>query len=538
MDAHVGYQWQCHNNHGANDLLHYGLPHHKLLLPAESQAGISEITPPTKGSMTGFLGRTWLMKVDKTVALSLDWLPERKVPASNRAGLLAQVQKDFGVFARNINLMFDLEYYFTGKFFQKVAQLCLLLEEFKGRDDGETQQCALLLGAAFKRLHTRNTNDANERASEGHGPASLIYDTEWGGVVTRWGYYEECWHRDFGNACYNDHHYHFGYYVASAAIAVHLRPSILEDSAFKHYVDVLIRDTTNPSAEDTWFPLFRGYDWFAFHSWSHGVNSLPQGKDQESVSEDINLQYGLILWGRVTNRPELEHLGATQLSCNFIAIEQYFLMRRDNPNHAPNFAINHVTGIFFESEIDYNTWFGGNLEYIHGIQMLPLTPALLKIRDAEFCKEEWDDVLGTLPAVNGNNPRDGWTAIIITGSLAMFDAPAAWDRAKRQQILDNGMTRAWTLYWIASQPTFPADGLPLEEEVDDPPPLQGHPVLRAVEMGQPDTDEFIPISPPPHRLFPVGSISVQGAKATNKFWTHWKMDTHRKRSLSIQCLSH
>lgn len=31
--------------------------------------------------------------------------------------------------------------------------------------------------------------------------------------------------------------------------------------------------------------------------------------------------------------------------------------------------IDQVTGIFFESKIDYTTWFGDNVEYIHGIQV-------------------------------------------------------------------------------------------------------------------------------------------------------------------------
>lgn len=29
-----------------------------------------------------------------------------------------------------------------------------------------------------------------------------------------------------------------------------------------------------------------------------------------------------------------------------------------------------VTGIFFESKVDYTTWFGANIEYIHGIQVI------------------------------------------------------------------------------------------------------------------------------------------------------------------------
>lgn len=37
------------------------------------------------------------------------------------------------------------------------------------------------------------------------------------------------------------------------------------------------------------------------------------------------------------------------------------------PCTASNFQ---VTGIFFESKVDYTTWFGGNVEYIHGIQVI------------------------------------------------------------------------------------------------------------------------------------------------------------------------
>lgn len=34
-----------------------------------------------------------------------------------------------------------------------------------------------------------------------------------------------------------------------------------------------------------------------------------------------------------------------------------------------NLFIEQVTGIFFESKVDYTTWFGANVEYIHGIQV-------------------------------------------------------------------------------------------------------------------------------------------------------------------------
>lgn len=50
----------------------------------------------------------------------------------------------------------------------------------------------------------------------------------------------------------------------------------------------------------------------------------------------------------------------------------------------PNFAavqlgclVRQVTGVYFESKVDYTTWFGDNIEYIHGIQVTTLLRSLL-----------------------------------------------------------------------------------------------------------------------------------------------------------------
>lgn len=63
-------------------------------------------------------------------------------------------------------------------------------------------------------------------------------------------------------------------------------------------------------------------------------------------------------------------------------------MKVDNLHHPKDFAQNHVTGIFFQNKVDYATWFGWRYDFIHGIQMLPVTPALLMIRTPEFCRQE------------------------------------------------------------------------------------------------------------------------------------------------------
>ena len=46
----------------------------------------------------------------------------------------------------------------------------------------------------------------------------LVYDATYGGLVTEKGLYDH--DADFGNGYYNDHHFHYGYLLHAAAVAV------------------------------------------------------------------------------------------------------------------------------------------------------------------------------------------------------------------------------------------------------------------------------------------------------------------------------
>ena len=81
---------------------------------------------------------------------------------------------------------------------------------------------------------------------------------------------------DFGNSAYNDHHFHYGYHILAGAILGHLDPAWLE--ANKEYVNALVRDVANPSAEDKYFPMWRSFDWYHGHSWAHGLYAALDGK--------------------------------------------------------------------------------------------------------------------------------------------------------------------------------------------------------------------------------------------------------------------
>lgn len=109
---------------------------------------------------------------------------------------------------------------------------------------------------------------------------------------------------DFGNSHYNDHHFHYGYFVLAAAIIAHLDPSWLP--ANKDYVNALARDFANPSSKDPLFPQLRSWDFFHGHSWAHGLYASADGKDQESSSEDMMQAFALKMFGKVSGDANME----------------------------------------------------------------------------------------------------------------------------------------------------------------------------------------------------------------------------------------
>jgi len=438
-----------------SQLLHWAYAHHIRLMETASSvgaatapelaAGITPMYAPTKGRMRGVVGNSWSLRVDTTQADRLGFLPEGEPEPSRQSFLQQETAGTLSYFQDNWRAaLFKGSFYFSGKGFQKVGMVCLLAEKFFGAKDTRTLRCADILADGFRCLYDRASAGDCTGAPVGH-----YYDQDWGGIPSREGYHDDgCfgW-ADFGNACYNDHHYHYGYFVVAASILLRLRPELARKSALVDYVDMLIRDTTNPSRDDSYFPRFRSFDWFDLHSWSRGVVPSRDGKDQESTSEELNLLYGIHLWGDVLNRAGLKQLGTTMLAFCAVTVKEFFLMQNGNEHHPADFVGNRVTGIFFQNRAFYSTWFGNKQEYIHGIQMLPLTPALLLTRTPKFCQQEWDGILRKLPL----DLNDPWTSILLSGNLAIIEPDRAYSLLSQMDPgrMDDGLTRVWALYWAA-----------------------------------------------------------------------------------------
>ncbi|ODV90383.1 glycoside hydrolase family 81 protein, partial [Tortispora caseinolytica NRRL Y-17796] len=267
--------------------------------------------------------------------------------------------------------------YFSGKKLDKYAYL-LLCAKYVLKDD----MCASILLASLKAALQLWINNAQK--------TKLVYDSKFHGVVSTSGLDNSS--SDFGNGYYNDHHFHYGYFVHAAAVVALVDPAWVAVKTNRTWVEMLVREISNPSETDSYFPVSRAFDWFHGHSWAKGLFGSGDGKDQESTSEDYHHVHGLMLWGMVTGDQSLEHRAAMQLAIMKSSFNHYFLYASDNKTMPAALVANKVSGILFENKIDHATYFSPAPECIHGIHMIPITAVSKYVRSKKFVQEEWDAV--------------------------------------------------------------------------------------------------------------------------------------------------
>ncbi|KAK0742339.1 glycosyl hydrolase family 81-domain-containing protein [Apiosordaria backusii] len=378
-------------------LAQFALPHHLGSFDDGTRGKVTgvRLQTPTKGVAYLVLADSWTMVEEElpTGVGFLPWSPE----AGEVRGLSAGVK----TFIKNVALQEVSQdmlqqsdqnsMYFSGKALAKFASIILVIRDMLGDE-------ALALTAL------NQLKQAFARFAENRQQFPLVYESAWGGVVSSATYVTGNSGADFGNSYYNDHHFHYGYFILTAAIIGHLDPSWIP--ANKAYVNMLVRDVANPSAADQYFPVWRNFDWYHGHSWAHGLFDTLDGKDQESSSEDTMASYALKMWGTVSGDQNLAARGNLMLAVQARSLNAYYLYEESNTVQPANFIGNKVAGILFENKVDHTTYFGTNIEYIQGIHMLPLLPHTPMVRRKGFVREEWDT--GAYEFFAGGGFDKGW----------------------------------------------------------------------------------------------------------------------------------
>lgn len=418
----------------------YALPHHVESFSATtSSALVSNLTvySTNKGWLTGVLANELEMTED--VSNSPGWLPDFSGTLSAATlQLLAETVNSES--AEVVEDQVDTTSTYTaGKAFDKFAYILLVAAEILENEEVSVDLMNTIKSALDPWLS--NTQ-----------PTPFIYDTLCGGVTSSAANVAGGSSLDdYGAPFYNDHHFHYGYYVHAAAVIA------LVDSKYgngtwatenKDWVNSLIRDVANPSTEDSYFPVFRMFDFFHGHSWAHGVFASADGKDEESSSEDYNFAYGMKLWGEIIGDDQMVARGNLMLAIMKRSMNKYFYFADGNINEPSKILGNRVAGITFENKLDHTTYFGTNLEYIQGIHMIPMTPATALIREKTFVGQEWTSLLA--PIIDSVD--SGWTGILRSNE-ALFDAVSAYDFFSSDSFtstyLDGGASRSWYLAFSA-----------------------------------------------------------------------------------------
>ena len=113
---------------------------------------------------------------------------------------------------------------------------------------------------------------------------------------------------------YNDHHFHFGYFVYAASVIAKSDSNWV--NTYGDAVLSLIRDYSNPASGngDPNFTFMRNKDWFVGHSWAAGIFPFADGRNQESSSESVNAWYAVSLYGLATGNERIKDLGRLALA--------------------------------------------------------------------------------------------------------------------------------------------------------------------------------------------------------------------------------
>ena len=243
----------------------------------------------------------------------------------------------------------------------------------------------------------------------------------------------------FGAEDGNDHHFHYGYFLAAAGALAAARPDLVDELG--PVMNALAADVAGGSGDA--LTALRVFDPYRGHSWAAGLAPFADGNNQESSSEAVAAWNGLALWAEASGDDELLGRAAWLLSNEAAAARTLWL----EPADLPAGYAHTIVSISWGAKRDYATWFSAEPSAILGIQALPLGPVSL-------------EYLAGDPARVAENVADaGDTA--FTGPLGDYvqaysalgspdAASAAATAFAARTTFDDGWSKALALAWVAA----------------------------------------------------------------------------------------
>ena len=267
----------------------------------------------------------------------------------------SQMSGYLGAFSGGMPLLGGADTYGSGK---SLAQFARFLANAYVLGDGSQNQLKFKLRTALANWFTYTPGEANTfYAYMPNFRALMGFDV------------------GYGSEQFNDHHFHYGYHVYAAGVLGLHDPAFL--TQYGDMAKLVAKEYANWDRTDTRFPFFRTFDPWEGHSWANGGYGMnpPIGNNQESSSEAMMSWAGIIQLGLALGDPAMTDAGVFGYVTEAAATNEYWFDRdRENlpPGYGPPGKIGCIVG---GSNVEYQTFFGINPIYVHGIQYIPVLPS-------------------------------------------------------------------------------------------------------------------------------------------------------------------
>ncbi|MDT4986629.1 MAG: hypothetical protein QOI74_723 [Micromonosporaceae bacterium] len=353
-------------------------------------------------------------------------LPEIPAVGDNTGADLATLNAYLNAESANPMRQVADDTYWTGKGLGRAARLAEIADQV-----GNTAVRTSALAAIKTTLTDWFTAPAGKTSHV------FSYNSAWGTLI---GY-----PASFGSDSeLNDHHFHYGYFIAAAATLAKFDPTWASQSQYGGMVDLLIRDADSYDRTDTRFPFLRDFDIYDGHDWASGHGSFFAGNNQESSSEGMDFDNALIQWGQATGNTAIRDAGVFMYTTQAAAIHNYWF-DSNNQNFPTTFGHNEV-GMVWGDGGAYSTWFSAAPEQIQGINMLPITGGHLYLGyNPAYVLTNYNEMISN----RGGGQPAIWADILYEFlALGNGDSALANFRANSGFTSEEGDSKAHTFHWV------------------------------------------------------------------------------------------
>jgi endo-1,3(4)-beta-glucanase len=347
-----------------------------------------------------------------------------KISGSQKDELSASVTKDIAALPA-----FPADTYFGGKALYRAAMLYQLADQLKLTDAAAT---------AKDKIATQLKMWTEPKGCQNRAAFCFVYDEQAKGMVGLT--------PSFGSDEFNDHHFHYGYFLYAAGVVGAHDPALVRQLA--PVMNLLAADIAS-SGDNGSFPNQRNFDAYAGHGWASGTSPFADGNNQESSSEAVNAWNGLALWAKANNNAKLQTEATWMLSTEVQSALDYWT-NFDTSQPVYQGYGHKVVSLNWGGKRDYATWFSPAPAAILGIQLIPMSPV------SSYLAGDAARIDANVAEATGGQFNQKFGDYLLMYSALAGDKQRAAALATAEKLdskwIDDGNSRSYMLAWLMSSP--------------------------------------------------------------------------------------